>query len=119
MHSDLFPCVEGSRPSSIPASGGAPLSVVVHEWACPWWYTNGSPPGEAPSRGGEIFVSVVSLPAAADPTGRLEFGVLPQPLVLAGRDLAVDIALGSEAGWTSRLAVPVDRLVTVSDVQPR
>lgn len=98
---------------------GARAGADVLDVVCLAEIVEGEFVAEAPSRGGEIFVSVVSLPAAADPTGRLEFGVLPQPLVLAGRDLAVDIALGSEAGWTSRLAVPVDRLVTVSDVQPR
>ena len=98
---------------------GARAGADILDVVCLAEIVQGEFVAEAPANGGEIFVSVVSLPATADSTGRLAFGVLSQALVLAGKDLDIEIALGSEASWTSRLAVPVDRLVTVSDVQPR
>lgn len=75
---------------------------------------------EAPPAGPDVYVSVVAVPDTG-PVGEVgtDWGALPTPLPLAGKDHSVHIKIGTEAPWTSRLSVPPERVVSLAETSPQ
>ena len=92
----------------------APLQVI-----CLAEVVDGRFEAEAPPNGPDVYVSVVSLAAEADPAAPQPWGVLAEPLPLAGADHDVSLSIGERADWTARLQVGPERIVAVSEVNPR
>jgi len=93
---------------------GDPLQVI-----CLAEVVDGRFEAEAPPTGPDVYVSVVSLAPDADPAAPQPWGVLAEPLPLAGADHEVSLRIGARADWTGRLQLGPERIVGVGEVSPR
>jgi hypothetical protein len=86
------------------ATAGGPLQVICLEEV-----VDGRYEAEAPPRGADVYVSVVSV-GDAPVSGSHAWGAAAEPVPLDGKDHVVDVVIGEHPPWTGRLAEPPDRV---------